>query len=101
MVDYYGRWMAERDYKVFPKEKWCDCDYIAAWIQDLGYQSKTNIENLVDMILAHYTSYLEDYDVDFYISTMKKSENDNMISIKDVSCFVEESGGLKEFDYYC
>lgn len=101
MVDYYGNWTAEENYKVYPKEKWCDCDYVAAWIKDLGYKSKTSIENLVEMILSHYLGYLEDECVQFFIDNMKKSENDLMISIEDVQCFVEASGGLKEFDYEC
>ena len=51
------------------------------------------------MILLHYQDYLMDNDVEFY-TDVKESENENMISIKDVSCFVQENGGLKEFDYY-
>lgn len=101
MVDYYGNWTAEKDYKVFPKEKWCDYDYIAAWIQDLDYKPKTSIENLVTMVMAHYTSYLIDEDIEFFIEEKQESENGLMISIEDVSCFVDASGGLKEFDYYC
>lgn len=101
MVDFYGKWTAEENYKVYPKEKWCDCDYVAAWIKDLGYESKTSIENLVEMILSHYQGYLIDEDIDFFIDTKKESENGLMISIEDVGCYVEASGGLKEFDYYC
>lgn len=100
MVDYNGNWTAEVDYKMFPKEKWCDCDYVAAWIKDLDYEPKTSIENLVNMILLHYTAYLFDNDLDFY-TDIKESENETMVSVKDVSCFVEENGGLSEFDYYC
>lgn len=101
MVDYYGNWVAEENYKAYPKEKWCDCDYVAAWIKDLGYKSKTSIENLVEMILSHYNVYLTEEGIDFFIETKKKSENGLMISVEDVGCFVEASGGLGEFDYYC
>ncbi len=100
MVDFYGKWTAEEDYGIYPKDKWCDYDYVAAWIKDLGYQPKTTIKNLVEMILEYYDGYLTDNDVEFY-TDMKKSENGIMISVKDVSCFVEENGGLREFDYYC
>lgn len=100
MVDCYGKWTAEKDYNAYPKNKWCDYDYVANWIAELGYKSKTTIENLVEMILSYYDGYLIDNNVEFY-TEIKKSENDCMISIKDVGCFVEENGGLKEFDYYC
>ena len=34
MVDTYGRWTEEKDYNTYPKEKWCDYDYMAAWIRE-------------------------------------------------------------------
>lgn len=101
MVDMYGKWTAEKDYKDYPEYKWCDCDYIANWVMNLGYNPKTNIENLVEMILSHYNCYLSNKDIEFYIDKKKESENGLMISIEDVCCFVEDNGGLKEFDYYC
>ena len=33
MVDAYGRWIEEKDYSTYLKEKWCDYDYMAAWIR--------------------------------------------------------------------
>ena len=101
MVDYYGKWKAEKNCDLFPKNKWCDLDYVASWIYDLGYTPKTTIENLVEMILLHYDGCLYDNDIYFYGTDIEESENGVMISIEDVSCFVEENGGLKEFDYYC
>ena len=98
MVDCYGRWTVEKNYDVYPKEKWCDYDYIAAWIKGAGYMPKTTIENLVKMIIAYYYGYLEDNNVEFY-TDIKGSKNGYMVSVIDVSCFVEENGGLKEFDY--
>lgn len=100
MVDLYGKWTAEENYDEFPKNSWCDCDYIAVWIKEQEYKPKTSIENLVEMIFAHYDSYLEDNDVMFYTNIVS-SENGCMVSINDVSCFVYDSGGLSEFDYYC
>jgi hypothetical protein len=100
MVDVFGRWIAEESYESYPKEKWCDCDYIAYWIKNTGYTPKTSIENLVNMTLTYYDGYLYDNDVEFY-TDIKESENGNMISIEDVCCFVEDNGGLREFDYYC
>ena len=100
MINYDGKWKAEDDYNAFPKKKWCDLDYVADWIKGLNYEPKTNIENLVEMIFAHYDGYLLDNEKEFY-SDIKESENGLMISIEDVGCFVEEHGGLAEFDYYC
>lgn len=97
----YG-WKANEDYSTYPEEKWCDYDYIAVWIKNLGYRPKTNIENLVEKIVAHYDLYLEDNKKSFY-TDIEKSENQDgwMISTNDVVCFVEENGGLLEFDYEC
>lgn len=93
-------WIAEKDYKVYPKKEWCDCDYIASWINDLGYKPKTTIENLVEMIMSYYYGHLQDEDVCFY-TDIELSENGLMVSVEDISCFVNDNGGLKEFDYYC
>lgn len=100
MVDRYGRWHEEKDYSVYPKEKWCDYDYMANLIRSVGYEPKTSMENLIDMIFVSYDFELEDYDRDFY-TNITESENGNMISIKDISCYVEDNGGLNEFDYEC
>ena len=100
MVDYYGRWKAEKDYKEYPENKWCDYDYIAAWILESGYKPKTTIKNLTEMILAHYEMHLMDEDIKFY-TDITESENNPMISVVDVACYVSDSGGLREFDYYC
>lgn len=101
MVGVYG-WKAEEDYSVIPEKNWCDYDYIAAWIKSVGYKPKTDIENLVKMIVAHYDMYLRENDVPFYTDITKSENQDGwMISTKDISCFVEEQGGLEEFDYEC
>lgn len=85
MVDDYGRWTEEKDYSIYPKEKWCDYDYMAVWIRSVGYEPKTSIENVITMIFSHYDSFLYDYDEAF--------------SIAGCIQFVEESGGIDEFDY--
>ena len=100
MITYYGVWKAEENYKTYPKDKWCDLDYIADWIKNLDYKPKTSIENLVETIVYFYTDYLIDNDINFY-SNITESENGLMISVEDVRCFVEENGGLREFDYEC
>ena len=85
MVDCYGRWTWDPS---LPKVKWCDCDRIAQWIMDSGYKIKTTIENLVQMILLHFDSpdNHEEYGEEFTIDGCKQ--------------YVEDSGGLREFDYY-
>ena len=100
MIDYNGNWKAEQNYNEYPENKWCDFDYIANWIIGTGYKPVTTIENLVEMVWVFYDAYLMDESVEFY-TDITKSENNPMISIIDVSCFVDENGGLKEFDYYC
>lgn len=100
MVDMYGKWIEEKDYSVYPKEKWCDMDYMADWIRSIGYEPKTSMENLINMIFVYYDYELEDSDRKFY-TDITKSENGSMISIEDISCYVEENGGLEEFDCEC
>lgn len=100
MVDMYRRWMEEKDYNAYPKEKWCDMDYVAAWIRSIGYKPETSMEHLIDMILWRYVSQLADDNTKFY-TDITESENGNMVSIIDLSCFVEENGGLEDFDYRC
>lgn len=100
MVDRYGRWHEEEDYSVYPKKEWCDYDYMANWIRSVGYEPETSMENLIDMIFISYDFELEDSNREFY-SDITESENGLMISIEDVSCYVEDSGGFEEFDYYC
>lgn len=102
MFDMYGHWKANEDYGMYSEEKWCDYDYIAAWIKSLNYKPKTSIENLVQMVIAHYDFWREEHEGSFY-TDIEKSENQDgwMISTKDVSCFVKENGGLEEFDYEC
>lgn len=54
MAVYGNTWVEETDYSAYPKEKWCDYDYMAVWIRQQGYEPKTSMENLIDMIFAHF-----------------------------------------------
>ena len=56
MVDWFGRWTEEKDYSQYPKEKWCDYDYMAAWIRKQGYEPRTGMENLITNIFSFYES---------------------------------------------
>lgn len=66
MVDTYGRWTEEKDYSVYPKEKWCDYDYMTIWIREQGYTPETSMENLITMIFSYYEeeigNHVSDYD---------------------------------------
>lgn len=89
MVDRYGRWTEEKDYSTYPKEKWCMYDYMANAICKTGYEIKTSMENLIDMIFLHADSDVENgVEID-------------MENSYDIMEWVNECGGLKEFDYYC
>lgn len=102
MVDWFGRWTEEEDYSVYPKEKWCDYDYMAVWIRSLKYEPKTTMENLIGMVLNYYYSELEYNGAEYYaIEDERRYPDTLMIFIPDVEAYVEDSGGLKEFDYWC
>lgn len=85
MVDWFGRWHEEEDYSTYPKEKWCDYDHMANWIRDKGYEPKTGMENLIDMIFLHYEGECEEEDKEF--------------TVEDCVEYVMNSGGIEMFDY--
>ena len=68
MVDQWtGEWTEEKDYSKYPKEKWCDCDYMAVWIREQGYKPKTSMSILLASIFAHYDCEIEDEDSSYRI----------------------------------
>ena len=87
MVDTLGRWTEEEDYSTYPKEKWCDYDYLAYEIRKSGYVPKTSMENLITMIFLHAESDVEN------------GTEIDMDNSYDIMEWVEESGGLESFDY--
>lgn len=95
MVDVYGRWTYEPD---TPEEKKYDCDRIADWVREKGYEPKTNIENLVQMIIAHFDS--PDHYGEYDAETGCGGYGDEF-TVEECKRYVEESGGFKEFDYFC
>lgn len=94
MVDTWGNWMEEKDYSTYPKEKWCDYDYMAAWIREQGYEPKTDMENLITMILLYYESEIEDGESSY------DTENGNFDGtyIEAVQTYVQDNG-ISNFDY--
>lgn len=89
MVDTYGRWTEEKDYNVYPKEKWCMYDYMADAIRKTGYTIKTSMENLITLIILHAECNVE------------CGEEIDMDNVEDIMEFIWQSGGLEEFDYEC
>ena len=85
MVDTYGRWTYEPN---TPENKKCDCDRVADWIISTGYKVETSIENLTEMIIA-------------YVESEREGLLYRNFDVNDVKEYVENSGGLAEFDYYC
>lgn len=93
MVDTYGRWTPEANYSTYPKEKWCDMGYAYQIILDSGYKvQQTDSERFVEFLLAEFDES-EDYE--------PKADENLMVNVDMFRTFIEESGGLKEFDYEC
>lgn len=90
MVDTYGKWIEENDYTSYPKEKWCDYDYMAAWIYDIGYKVKTTMENLITMIFLYFDE-----------ETQEEYEEVEGTFIDKCKQYVMDSGGLSQFDFEC
>lgn len=86
MTNTYGVWTYEKN---TADEKKCDCDRLADWIISTGYRVETSIEHLTEMIIGYATDWFE-------------HEYDNWeYNLDDVIEYVENSGGITEFDFYC
>lgn len=86
MVNNLGQWTEEKNYNTYPKEKWCDYDYMAVWINECGYKPKTSMENIITMIFLHFETEMENTEGLYF-------------TIENCKDYVELSGGLQEFDY--
>lgn len=95
MVDLLGRWTPENDYSTFPKEKWCDMDRVASLVMERNYTPKTDMENLVTMVILHFEGETDGNSLDF----LPVYNDDLDINIEGLSGFVEASGGFETFDY--
>lgn len=83
------------------KSKWSDVDYVRKYIEEKKYTPKTDMENLINMVLIHYEGELQDSDKDFYgVEDDREYPQSLMINIKDLDVYVNDNGGLEEFDYY-
>lgn len=102
MINKFGKWEEEKDYNNISQEHWCDMDYMAAWIRRKDYEIKTTMENLILMIFAHYEGDDEFMEKGYFaVEDARKYPDNLMVNIPDVEAYVEASGGLAEFDYYC
>ena len=97
-VDWAGRWYEDPN---VPEEKWSDYDYMAWYIRKVGYEPKTDMENLISIVLMNYKDYLDEHDVVSYVGDEDRRPYPMclMVNWNDIGAFVEESGGWKEFDY--
>ena len=86
MVTTYGEWIYEPD---TPEEKKCDYDRIADYIYRVGYKIKTNLEHLINMIMLQFDC-VDIYDMGDYGTEF---------TIDGCIAYIEDSGGLQEFDY--
>lgn len=85
MTNNLGCWWYESN---TPINKKCWFDRIADWITSTGYKVETTIENVAIMITSYWEIEMED----------RQEQED---TIENCIQFVEESGGIGEFDYYC
>ena len=91
MVDgWTGQWYPEEDYSKYPKEKWCDYDWICVAIRADGYEPKTSMEHLIDMVFAYWETESEEY--------LDEAEDNRIESILN---WVRDSGGWADFDFEC
>lgn len=97
MINNLGAWVVEDNYLVFPKEDWCDMDYVADYIIKQKYTPKTSMENLILNLISNFEIETEDSSSEFFPTY----NDDLMINMEGIQNYAEASGGLKEFDYVC
>ena len=68
-----------------------DYELLKQWIKEAEYNAKTGVDNLIDMIFAHYDTHILD--------TPEWCEG--MEYLDGCKEYVLASGGLSEFDYEC
>ncbi len=93
MVDTYGRWTYIPD---TPPEKKCDMDRLADAIYADGYEPQ-DLELLCCLVFNAYDEYLKEFEETSY--TGMDHPDPMQYTIPDVTAFVRDSGGWKEFDY--
>lgn len=100
MINNLGQWEESKDYSTYPKEEWCDMDYMAVWIRSKGYEPKTSMENLITMIFGYYEDTDEVRERGYFgIQDTRKYPDNLMVNIPDVEDYVMLSGGFEMFDF--
>ena len=95
-----GEWTEEKDYSKYPKKKWCDYDYMAAWIREQKYEPKTSMKNLIEMIFGYYFENDEVKERGYFAIKDERKYPDNlMVNITDIEDYVMLSGGFEMFDF--
>lgn len=87
MVDNMGNWTEEKDYTIYPEEKWCMYDHLANLIRKDKYEIKTTMKNLITIILLSAENAVDD-GIDILLDYPQ-----------DIIRWMREQGGYSEFDY--
>lgn len=93
MVDWYGRWSYVPG---TPENEKCLMDHVAdAVAADAGpeYKFETSIEWVSELVFLFYEEHLKDSGAASYC------EAPEMSLTEDMRAYVEDSGGVKEFDF--
>lgn len=99
MVDQYGNW-TEEDYNTYPKEKWCDIDYIANWVRQRQYNPVVSMERLCLNMYESYGQFLDNNAEPYYAAIDPRPYPDClMIFMPDFVMYIQENGGFQEYDY--
>ena len=91
MINHLGQWFPDEDYSNVNEKDMCDYDYVARYVKSQFYTPKTTMLNLADRLLDAFMAE-EEY--------QPKYLSNYMINIDMLSVFVDENGGIEEFDYY-
>lgn len=71
---------------------------IAKKVEDDGYVPRTTMSNLISMIVLHFDC---DDNYGEYDEETGFGGYGNEFTLEECFRYVEESGGYREFDYYC
>lgn len=107
MVDFYGNWTKEKDYSKFPKEKWCDMDYIAAYLDEIVYVPKNiSYEELIENLIYTYQEDIELHNLEcgenlnyYAIKDTREYPDNLMINMPDFQAWLDDVGEISDFDY--
>ena len=103
-VNNYGQWIPEEDYSIYPEEKWCDMDYVAAWIKEEGYDVKGNFERFIRYLILNYEEAAYRINDNGTQSTYYMIEDPRyfpdslMIYMPDFIAYVYDNGGLEKME---